>query len=372
MTSFLFIAAALAAQPSPIVAVPAAADQEPRIASFRPGAVRCDGVEVAPSHREEPLPGGLAYAPPQSPRDPIEYRFRISPEGRPLGIRAGATGPRIAIDTRDLAPALAAWRFPAGTERNDCRIEFGVEVQKVSTADPSLLHRYLALGRPQAPGFNQLVARAAWERLRPAGSTCFEPPAMVRQRNYPPFEAIPQTAGGLSYAFLTFDVDARGRPVDIRLAGSSGNVVLDREARLAVTASRYAPEPRRGCFYYYFKRNTEGAMPPGRDDPLDRYRPEGATCPTERRWDELPRLLFPTEFLARGIDGWAVVQFDLAPWGGVGNVRAVAAEPAEAFGIQAVRIVAQARAAPSAAGYRGCVDRVVFVLPDGPGPVGED
>ena len=36
--------------------------------------------------------------------------------------------------------------------------------------------------------------------------------------------------------------------------------------------------------------------------------------------------------LDRAIEGWAVIAFDVAPWGGTGNVRVVASEPAADFG----------------------------------------
>jgi TonB family protein len=77
----------------------------------------------------------------------------------------------------------------------------------------------------------------------------------------------------------------------------------------------------------------------------------------------MPPIGFPPEFERRGIEGWAVVRFDIAPWGGVGNVAVVAAEPAAAFGQQAVQIVGAARKAPSARGYTGCMARVLFKLP---------
>ena len=96
---------------------------------------------------------------------------------------------------------------------------------------------------------------------------------------------------------------------------------------------------------------------------LERFRSEGAVCPASKSArDQMPALVFPEPFRRRSIEGWAIVRYDVAPWGETGNVSAVAAEPASAFGQEAVRIVQQARLAPSPQGYSGCLDLVRFVL----------
>lgn len=381
MTAFLLLAALGAfgqtAPPSPIIVTPAqpafvvAGPAPPilRIARFVSGPVRCAGAEQQVQMREEPFPAGVAFLPPGGAPAPVLLEFRISAEGQPLGIRRRSRESSPGVDIRDLAPALATWRFARGEERRDCEVAFRIDIQPVANADLDPLYRYVALSRPSLPGYVQAVSRAAFERIRPAGSTCYDPAPTVRQRNYPPFEDIPQAPGTVSHAFISFDIDAAGRPRSLRVASSSGNARLDRESLAAVAGSRYAPQARRGCIYYYFRRGERPVEPPERL-PVERFRPEGATCPVEaeRRWESLPALTFPHDFGPRAIEGWAVIQFDLAPWGGVGNARVVAAEPAEQFGEQALRIISQARARPSEAGYRGCVERVVFVLPrDNPG-----
>ena len=336
----------------------------PRIASFHAGQASCSGAPQLPRAVEQPLPSGIGYLPPALSPEPIRLQFRIDAEGHPLSIRSANSPSRSGIDGRDVAAALAAWRFAPGAERGDCTVAFDVRVAPVEAAELPVLHRYLALSRPGLPGFNQAVGRAAFQRVKPAGSDCFDPPPAVRQRVYPAFEEIAQAPGGTSYTFLHFDVDAEGRPVNVRVASSSGNDELDRQSLDAVGRSRFAPERHRGCTYTYFRRPDVDLAAP-EPLPMPSYRPKDSTCtPDEERWAHLPPLSFPPEFQHRRILGWAIIRYDLAPWGQVGNASVVAAEPAAAFGDQALQTVRNARARESAAGAVGCIVRVRYRMPE--------
>jgi TonB family protein len=181
-------------------------------------------------------------------------------------------------------------------------------------------------------------------------------------RAFPAFEKIPQAHGTLSHSVVGFDIDAGGKPRSVRLVDTSGNAELDRQSLDAVARSSFAPGARTGCTYPYYRRQAEPLKAPDAP-PSASFRPEGSTCPEELgKWASIPRLEFPPEFLRRGIEGWAAIRYDLAPWGASGNVAVLAAEPAEAFGTQARGIVSQGRRAPSS-GYSGCVTLVRFVLP---------
>lgn len=68
-------------------------------------------------------------------------------------------------------------------------------------------------------------------------------------------------------------------------------------------------------------------------------------------------------FTARRVEGYAIVRFDTAPWGAIGNARALASEPDAAFEMAALRAIMDAKVAESDMGYRGCVRRVAFRLP---------
>ena len=102
------------------------------------------------------------------------------------------------------------------------------------------------------------------------------------------------------------------------------------------------------------------AAPEGKE--LDAYRPEGGNCLQTVEWTSQPALVSPEVFRRRGIEGWAVIAFDLAPWGAVGNAKVVAAEPAAEFGEAAQRIVFGSATAPSKQGYTNCIVRVRYAM----------
>jgi TonB family protein len=346
--------------PPPIVSI--GGDSSPALLSFRAGRARCQDGEEVLLLNEPPLPQVTSLGRDMPAPKPVMLRFRIDSTGRPLSIeeepRLAGSGPY--YNHRDSAAALAASRFRAGRERSGCTIAYEVSAEPLDRADPATLYRFMALQPP--PAFD--ARRAIFERAIPPGSDCFRDPRLnVRLRAYPAFEEIPQAPGTLSYSFLAFDLDSGGRPQNVRLLGSGGNSELDRQSLDAVRRSRFSPIAKRGCTYSYWRRQTDPLAPPDSPEP-DSYREETASCPKgDVSWAYMPPLRFPAEFERRAIEGWAIVRFDVAPWGGVGNVRIVAAEPAAAFGQQAVEIVSGARKPASGQGYSGCVARVVFRMP---------
>jgi len=343
-----------------------AAPPEPAIVRFRAGEARCDGSGAErPVLTEEPF-NGASFAPPAAPAgaapDEVRLSFRIAADGRPLGIKAERRL-QLPIDTRDVAAAFAAWRFAPGPERSGCTAAFRVEAVPVSRADPPALHRFLAL-QALAGSPIPAAARAAFRRAMPAGSTCFDPRPNVRLQAFPAFEEIPQPPGTASYSFVGYEIAADGSTRGARIASSSGNRMLDRQSLAAIGRTRYQPGIRKGCNYPFYRRQAEPLRPPPPPEEAA-FRPEGATCPAERpQWAHMPELVFPEEFRRRAIEGWAVVRYDVAPWGATGNVTVAASEPAAAFGEQAVRIVSSARKPPGGQGFTGCVVRVIFVLPE--------
>ena len=72
---------------------------------------------------------------------------------------------------------------------------------------------------------------------------------------------------------------------------------------------------------------------------------------------------YPAPFATRRIEGYAIIGFDTAPWGAVGNVRVIASEPDAAFGMAALQSIANAKVTESDVGHRGCIRRVSFRLP---------
>jgi TonB family protein len=333
---------------------------QPAIARFEAEAPRCDGAEVRPTVREEPFPVPLTAGRQGLPGGGrVTVRFRIDPMGRPLGIAVERGSP--SLDISDVAPALAAWRFPAGRERSSCTIAFRAVVEPVATAEPATLYRFLALHpstrRYTPPG----IGTAAFERIRPAGSTC-RPRPPIRVEVYPPFETIVLPPGTTGYSFMTYDIDAAGRARNVRLVSSSGHARLDSESVRATGAFRFAPGARTGCTQYFYRLGTPMAPPPPPDE--DAYQPAGATCPADSpEWAQMPRLVFPVPFNRRGIEGWAVVRYDVGPNGETRNVEAVDYAPAAEFAEQAARIVDEGRKPADGRGYSGCMERVIFRLP---------
>ena len=97
-----------------------------------------------------------------------------------------------------------------------------------------------------------------------------------------------------------------------------------------------------------------------RPDPL-------AACPEamDERFRVRPRLVFPEVFRQRAIEGWALVRFDVAPWGAIGNAAVIEAQPAALFGEDALRLVRASQATPGfEAGVR-CVVPVRYRIEAG-------
>ncbi len=356
------IAAALAlaappAPPPPVVSVPYVPPVS-KILVARAGEVRCAGDLVAPLRMDPPIPmASSSTAPP-----PVALKFRVDASGRPLGIaHAVETSSGSPWHMRDIQPALAAWQFEAGPERSDCSVTFTFDAKAVEEIDDEAALRYAALSRFGTPGYNAALARTAFERGRGEGSTCTRP--LERRRlEYAPADLLPKVPGAPSFTIATHDVDSKGKPVRARVLSSSGNEELDRHTLKALRASRFAPEERRGCVQMF--RRSAGLLPAPPPIPVRGERPS-KTCSNGAKpaWKKAPSSGFPEPFRRRSIEGWAIVRYDVAPWGQIGNVSVLAAEPASDLGEHAANLVRNASKVESATGFSGCVDILMFKLP---------
>lgn len=358
---------ATSGSPPPIVST-TGRKAEPWLTTFQAGEVRCGGGSPRALHREQPVPDAYMRYPGQDAPQAtaaVHLNFRIDSSGRPLGIKiTGAAAP----SAPDLMPAFAAWRFEKGQERGNCELVFERREAPVSQADLQSVYRLMALVDPRQLGGGAALPKAILDRAAPDGSNCTDRRTNIRQQVFPAFEKIPQAAGTVSHSFMTFDIDAAGRPVSIRLVGSGGNAELDRQSLEATARSRFARGERRGCLMWFHRIPTEPLEAP-LGPSADSLAPSNSNCPTDARepWVQLPPLVFPPEFDRRKIEGWAIVGYDVAPWGGVGNVQLLAAEPASAFGLRAVNVVRNGTKKESPNGYRGCTIRVRFkITDDGP------
>ena len=129
-----------------------------------------------------------------------------------------------------------------------------------------------------------------------------------------------------------------------------------------------------GCVYNFYRNG--GTLPaPDLTPEAEREAPL-QDCPPAigDRLAVNPDMRFPKAFQDRSIEGWALVRFDVAPWGQIGNVAVVEAQPAAAFGEEGRRLIQRSQvSAGFQAGVR-CVVPVRFITPpaDAVAPYGQD
>ncbi|RYD43271.1 MAG: TonB family protein [Sphingomonadales bacterium] len=155
--------------------------------------------------------------------------------------------------------------------------------------------------------------------------------------------------------------DTAGRPVDVRIAHGTGNDELDAAAIEAIRVSRFTGGARTGCLYPYWR--SAGKLPAPERPAEEQMRPADAVCPAKVEWTTRPNNSYPPAYRKRAVEGWAIVSFDTAPWGEVGNVKVLDAQPSADFGSQAMNIIRSGRVTPSAQGASGCVETVKFIMP---------
>lgn len=329
--------------PPPPVAISAAPVQQ--LALWRAGAVSCEGGVATPVRPPAPQPiVRLAYG---ATANELTLSFSIAATGHPLDIRRVVAGYVPYAD--DLGPALAATMFPARA-RTGCTVTFTIAERPVREAPLADLLGYVA----QASTAPSTVVRA---RLDAAGE-CSGPYPTVSVRAFPDLKALPMQVGSVGWTWTRFDIDAGGKPGNLVTAASSGNAALDRAAIDALRRSRFAGGARRGCMLP--TRIAAATLVPPTPPEEAALRPADATCPATLPFATPPRLTMPQAWQRRSIEGWAVLAYDVAPWGAIGNVRVLAVQPAAEFGDWAQSVMRQATKATTSTGYVGCVDRVIF------------
>jgi TonB family protein len=287
-----------------------------------------------------------------TPVAPVVVSFRIDESGRPLGISISGSGYR--PDASDIGPMLAASRFPPGAKRPACKVTFTL-VQTPLDEAPLAELRAFAIAPNMRPD-PSLIARTF-----PADNDCFAPSPAVRLRAFPPFKALPGTPGQIEWSMAGFDIDASGQPVDVTIVDGTGSPALDAATLAAVRETRYEPGAHHGCVYPYYRAPMTIVAPPPPDPKA--FRSPDASCPAESDWVKKPSLNFPAAYDRRKIEGWAIIGFDVAPWGATGDIKVLAAEPTADFGDSARAIIRAATKEASPTGYTGCVERVVFRVP---------
>jgi len=322
---------------------------EQKLVSWLPGEVRCaDGTAPAAGLRRpfNTLNFSSAAVPAAT------MRFDIDVSSRPMSISQEEGG--VSLGSADFVPALAASRFPAGPARSRCAVTYAPRIVPVGEAAVEELASYTMM-----PTMGTLTEDGQ-ARLRGTGSCWKAPRPQPLVRAYPDFDRLPATPGVRDWALVGYDTDASGRPRNIRALAGTGNAALTKAAADAVNRSRFTGGARTGCSYPYWRTPATLAAPKSPDPaPL---RPAGATCPEDHGWSTPPRPRYPEAFRRRAVEGWAVVSYDVAPWGEPGNLRVLAAQPGAAFGEAAQSALRLARLAPAGQGLTGCVDTVRFLM----------
>ncbi|SDA32203.1 TonB protein C-terminal [Sphingomonas sp. NFR15] len=348
--------------PPPVQNVVRESAQRPGdIVRLAPGKILCAGEPVTPVHLETPFTTSvLRNREAATQAAPYALRFAIDADGRAVDIQVDPHPfPGFYIDTDDLAPALAASRFAAGMPRQTCSIAYTAEFVPITDAPLALL--YETASAP-VPG---IATREIYERLNADGD-CARGPGSPRRLNYPNFETIAQASGTRSWSFLRFDVDAAGHTRNVHVVGASGSAALDVASVRALRGNLYAPgKALHGCTFHFYRLGNQPIAAPS--IPADAPKDSGAlpACAIDPKTVRplYTGEAYPRPFAARRIEGYAIIGFDTAPWGAVGNVRVLAAEPAATFGSAASRVISSGSVAESDVGHRGCVVRVQFRLP---------
>lgn len=347
--AFVPIAFALATPPPIAVSTPAGKSDRALIA-WLPGEVRCGGAIVSPAFLERPL-SSLTWGS-QLQGNAIAYTFDIAPVGRTTGIRR-VGNPVRANGSEDIAPSLAATRFAPGSGNSNCTINYAPRQTNLDATPVADLTAY-SVNAISGP-----LPKDAWERMY-TDSDCRDERALgLQSRVYPDFKAMPATLGVREWSMVGYDIAEDGATLNIETIAGTGNAALDSASRKAVEDTRYYKGGRKGCRFPYWRNPAPLPAPPAPDDA--QFRPVGATCPERHEWAVKPTLRFPEAYRRRAIEGWAIVTYDVAPWGEVSNIKVVASQPAEDFGNQAVTIVRGGKAVTTQ-GFVGCVERVKFVM----------
>jgi TonB family protein len=342
---------------------------EPRLLVFETSErFACAGGEVTPlvppdftpTPTTVMLPGEGANTSPETTYNPLpiaepvsDYTFSVSEDGRVLDLIADKTPPQTVIqqpvisDT-EVQPALASLRFPPGNTMSGCRARVAGKVLPVDVAGRALLLKAYTLNT--SASMSNLLFRAAL----PPKSDCYSgEPLRSRVRYYAATDEIEEKPGERAWSAVQFDVAPDGSTRKVQVAASSGSAELDRRATQALRRSSFAPQAKRGCMFRYWDQPGITVSPP--EPPVTPAR----GCPVQPKLRFAIQGVFPAQFSRRRIEGYALVQFDVAPWGQLGQVKVLKAEPAQAFSGNA-RFIVQTAHAPSGQAATGCTQVVRF------------
>ncbi len=318
--------------------------------TWSPAEAQCGGAAIAlgPLVRR---PLSNLFWPTQFKFKPVTFRFTIDASGRPLSIE------RIDSDFvsfgDDLAPALAASQFASGAKAS-CQITYTPKILSLAEAPVGDLISYTI-----SP-IGGALPNEGWARIKPAGDCGKAPTVAPLLSAFPNYARIPGTPGIREWTLIGYDIDRQGKPANVHIMDSNGNAALAKASAKAMQGWKFDDGPRTGCIYAYRRNPLTLAAPPAPEEAA--FRPADATCEEPHQWTQPLSLQFPENYRRRMIEGWAIVRYDVAPWGAVGNLKVLASQPSEDFGKQAIFMLQGATLPKSSRGLTGCVDRVRYVF----------
>ena len=326
-----------------------------------PGDIQCGGsITPVPVVMRQPM-GSVTRI--NATKDAaITLEFVLDRTGRPMSIKragagAGAGAGAAIFPTTDLMPSLAASRFDGGGLPLNCSITYTQKSVPVADAPlPELLRR---------DGYSPTRSWPDAVRDRVALGNCKDSPRPRSLMRYSPdFDAVSEVIGARSWLALAYDIDTAGVPENIRIIATSGNDDLEREATQAVAKSRFRDGDRTGCSVSMGKGAAIIDAPEAPE--TEQFGESPDACDADERWAVRPRLNYPSGYETRAIDGWAIVKFDVAPWGQIGSVEVLEAQPSEEFGAAATAMIRMAKFKPQEQGLVGCIERVFYRMKRSP------
>jgi TonB family protein len=326
-------------------------------------------VEAAPLHpRATPSPTDpivvVADGPPPNDAHDEILTFSVDTEGRPLDIRRPGPG-RVFGDPDTAIAALAGWRFEAGPATSGCHVSIPTHSTPPAQASRAALFEIIAFERRNTPS----LVREAVSKVGDCGTVARRAPKTIA---YPDLRRFNGRDLNPAWAAVVYDIDAEGKPRDVRIDSQGGDPALADAAAAAIAESRFLPgQPVQAC-YGTFAAASRDTPPPPRPKAAFAL-PEGQrpndNCPVTQAQLNLPASkTYPRAYAARKVAGWAYLSFDVAPWGQVGNIRVLESQPSAAFGQAAQSLLWSARPKSPAEGYRGCILPVFYNIPE-PDPI---
>lgn len=303
-----------------------------------------------------PVPpvGAVAYVPPPPATSEV-YTFSVDADGHVVDLKRQASpNVTLAWTIDEQAAVLASWRFAAGAPAEGCKVDLAPTYAPLAEASPARLFEALAADpRNVHPALRKALGGDC------AGPTRRRPQVMV----YPDMRPFEDRSVDPPWAGLSYDIDAGGTPRNLRIVAQHGETALGDTAAAAIADSRFFPgPPRSGCFVAF--KALPKATPAPKRPSGDSFERPGDACKVSREALNIPEAkTYPPAFGKQRVAGWAILRFDVAPWGQVGAVEVLAAQPTETFGVYARNLLQGARPTPPPSGYRGCVVPIIYAIP---------